>query len=82
MNTDRSKAVIEIAPQVVRIETAHGYRTGFICYAGEPLRTVATAYHVIDNAANIPLFPGEAVKKTKHLGNRGNFPNCCSMRRT
>lgn len=55
MQTDWSAAIAEIAPQVVRIETADGHGTGFLCYGGEIVRTVATAYHVIENAFGKPL---------------------------
>ena len=55
MQTDWSSAIEEITPQVVRIETANGHGTGFICYGGEVVRTVATAYHVIEDAFGKPL---------------------------
>ena len=55
METDWAGAIAEVSPQVVRIETATGHGTGFVCYGGEVVRTVATAYHVIDGAFGKPL---------------------------
>ena len=55
MQTDWSNAVNELAPQIVKIETPHGHGTGFLCYGGDVIRTVATAYHVIERAFKKPL---------------------------
>ena len=55
MQTDWSAAIAEITPQVVRIETANGHGTGFLCYGGDVVRTVATAYHIIEDAFGKPL---------------------------
>ena len=55
METDWARAIAEVSPQVVRIETATGHGTRFLCYGGEVVRTVATAYHVIDGAFGKPL---------------------------
>ncbi len=55
METDWSNAVNKLAPQIVKIATTSGYGTGFICYGGDIIRTVATAWHVIEGASNKPV---------------------------
>ncbi|MDE0005793.1 MAG: serine protease [Rhodospirillaceae bacterium] len=48
--------VTRIAPQVVKIETHDGWGTGFIVYGADNwVRTIATAYHVIENAYGKPF---------------------------
>lgn len=56
MHPDWSAAIAKITPQIVKVETAHGHGTGFFCYGDDAgLRTVATAYHVIEDALGQPV---------------------------
>lgn len=50
------EVIRQVATQVVKIETHDGWGTGFIVYGADNwVRTVATAYHVIEDAFGKPF---------------------------